>query len=371
MNSTGNVGALPRRRAEDRLAAAPEEFLLRGINLRSVTDESAAVVTVEEAEARERWLRIWKRNQLPERMLAFFDDLSMATDEEAVCRVLAEHAVRIVGGHRAAVHLAGRGTMVCTDEGGQILCLWDAGVELEPRESSGLYVGPDPIEPQATAAGWEIGDELGLWACVPMGSRGVVMVAERRCERIFDGDDWAVLEALADHGVRALQRVRQLAEARDLSLTDPLTGALNRRAMELVLRQGWGGAERGDGLAIMFLDLDDFKRVNDTSGHAAGDQILQIAAESLRAEARGADAVIRYGGDEFLVVMPRTDAAGARALAARVRRRLDGWIGVTEGIAVHHRELTSPEAMIQAADEALYRNKALRRPPTSLAAVSA
>ena len=104
------------------------------------------------------------------------------------------------------------------------------------------------------------------------------------------------------------------------SLTDPLTGLANRRMAETFLKRHWSQAERRDfPLSCLLIDLDDFKRVNDTYGHDAGDRVLHGFAEILRRQVRQEDLAVRLGGDEFLVVCPHTGVAEAQNLLARLR----------------------------------------------------
>jgi diguanylate cyclase (GGDEF)-like protein len=307
---------------------------------------------------RERWFRLWKRSQLPAKLIAFFEELNAAETPEQVSATVADHALETVGGYKAVVflpELPGE-----DDAPGEGLALLKACRFGAP----GLVAAPDFRE--VAEAWWgELGAFLGdpqvtMVAHVPFGERGVLLVAERRAERVFDADDWEVLATLAEQGDRALSRLRTLESAYELSLTDPLTGLANRRQMEVVLKHAWAAAERGEGLAVAMLDLDGFKALNDSHGHAFGDQILGIVAECLKEEARGADAVIRYGGDEFLVILPRGTVSGAKSLASRVRHRLHGWVGISAGVAEYHPSYLSPMDLVAAADEDLYRSKARR-----------
>jgi diguanylate cyclase (GGDEF)-like protein len=309
------------------------------------------------AEWRERWLRLWKRSQLPGKLIAFFEDLGRTGTPQEVCGVLSRHAVELVGGYAAVVLLPEfrQGTVV---DGGS------RTVVRQPRfRDAGLVAAPDLgqlADPWwVELVPWLADPEIELVAHVPFGD-GVLLVAERRSDRVFDVDDWEVLGTLAEQGVQALERVREREEMQKLALHDPLTGLANRRQMEVVLKHAWAAAERGEGLAMMMMDLDGFKALNDGQGHAVGDQVLCIAADCLRQEARGSDVIVRYGGDEFLVILPRGTAEGARALAERVRRRLEGWVEVTTGVAVYHQSYVTAADLIDAADQDMYRSKATR-----------
>ncbi len=109
---------------------------------------------------------------------------------------------------------------------------------------------------------------------------------------------------------------------RDAS-TDALTGAANRKAFDTTIRKLAGDAmNSGDGLALLMVDADRFKRVNDTWGHQVGDEILRHIAAALKESVRGGDVVALYGGEEFAVILPRTDADSAVSVAENIRRTL-------------------------------------------------
>ena len=124
---------------------------------------------------------------------------------------------------------------------------------------------------------------------------------------------------------RAYNRVR--AQLANLVLTDPLSGCLNRRGLEQQLKRELARAARtGKDVALLALDVDYFKEINDSWGHQAGDTVIQEVGELLRSIARGGDCVARTGGDEFTLLLPETSAAGAFRLATRVR----------EAVSLHH-----------------------------------
>jgi len=155
-----------------------------------------------------------------------------------------------------------------------------------------------------------------------------------------------------------------------LALTDGLTGLYNRRYLNAHLDTlfGRGGTAVKD-VALLMFDIDRFKRVNDTYGHAAGDEVLIEVAKRALSNVRGFDLVARYGGEEFLVVMPESTVESAGAVADRLRRaigehliELSGDPGslrvtVSIGVAVTGGEFTPPGQLLKNADEALYAAK--------------
>lgn len=158
---------------------------------------------------------------------------------------------------------------------------------------------------------------------------------------------------------------RRLANA---ALTDLLTGLPNRRSAMDQLEQAWSAASRsGQPIAVMVVDIDHFKHINDTYGHAAGDRVLREAAAILRASARREDSVCRIGGEEFLVICPNTDLNAAMQSAERLRANLNAKriaIGNTEktltvsiGVATRESVTGDIDALVSIADQALYAAK--------------
>jgi diguanylate cyclase (GGDEF)-like protein len=320
------------------------------------------------AALREERLRAEKRQKLPDQLIAYFEALNASDTEAQALHALAVHALRIVGGHTALplVRDAGREMLrapIAPDAPGghRAALLWD-----ERLGRPGLLLAEEARHGGGSAwAAPLFGDpDTALVAHVPLGDggcEGVLVLTERREERIFIPDDWDVLRALALQAEMALRRVRLIESVRSLSLTDPLTGLANRRRMDVVMEHAWAAAVRGEALAVLVLDLDDFKRINDAEGHQAGDRLLCSVADALRQEARRSDVVVRYGGDEFLAILPGGDAAGARALAERVRGRIGDRVGISHGVAVYREDHTSPDDLIREADHLLYDHKRRRR----------
>jgi diguanylate cyclase (GGDEF)-like protein len=190
----------------------------------------------------------------------------------------------------------------------------------------------------------------------------------------LDGDVLARLRGVGDQATTALQKARLLDTVRHQATHDALTGLPNRVLFLDTLERAIADARPDAPVAVLFCDLDRFKVVNDTRGHAAGDELLRQVSARLRAAVRPGDIVGRLSGDEFAVILPGlgepSDAAG---LAERVVAcfdvpfRLDGAeteIGTSVGVAVHDpSEGTSAEELLRRADAAMYRHKHYGRAP--------
>ncbi|GAB3968795.1 hypothetical protein GCM10027615_21430 [Plantactinospora veratri] len=178
--------------------------------------------------------------------------------------------------------------------------------------------GTPPLRP-ATAAGWPgTGAEPGtarpgLAFGVGRIPVGVLALYDRLGADEFDDVDLVTLGTFADHAAVAVENVRMHEEAQRLSLTDPLTGLWNYRYLKESIRREIERASRfGRMLSVLALDLDRFKEVNDTYGHAAGDAVLAEFAQRIRGAMREVDLAFRQGGEEFVVLLPETDARGRR-----------------------------------------------------------
>ncbi len=180
--------------------------------------------------------------------------------------------------------------------------------------------------------------------------------------------------------VAAAQRQRQLNGLRRMALFDVLTGLYNRRHMLDQLRVLAAiAARRGDDFAAILVDVDGFKRVNDTHGHATGDEVLSIVARVVSQVVRTEDVVGRWGGEEFLVLLPRTSEEGAVLAAERILVTIrttrvatpNGVLSVTAsaGAAVHHHGRPASDVLVRA-DKALYAAKTCGRDQVMAAAPS-
>jgi len=173
-------------------------------------------------------------------------------------------------------------------------------------------------------------------------------------------------------GATALSSLRMLAATRERAFRDPLTGAYNRAFLTEYLHKHLALAERRDvGLGVLAVDLDHFKRLNDSYGHQVGDRALIAVVETLQREVRAADAVVRHGGEELVVVLVDTDLAGAEASAERIRVAIESLtidtaqepvgIRASIGVAAFPDHGPDQETLLAAADRALYQAKAAGR----------
>ncbi len=165
--------------------------------------------------------------------------------------------------------------------------------------------------------------------------------------------------------VQAQDERNQLAQAlNDLALKDPLTGMLNRRAGErLLIQYDDHRKHQGETLCLVMLDIDNFKKINDSFGHVVGDEVLKTISRTLQTEARSSDNVIRWGGEEFLIIVPKATLKETSVLTERIRGVISnqiinevGQVTASFGIAeLQEKETTA--SLVNRADKALYEAK--------------
>lgn len=179
------------------------------------------------------------------------------------------------------------------------------------------------------------------------------------------------LIAMTEAQKRIQRQEDRINELESLSQTDELTGLANRRGFDADLRKGLAHAKRArQGGILLMIDLDQFKLVNDTYGHAAGDALLQAVAAVLKADVRETDTVARLGGDEFAVLMPDLDATDGKVradrLADRLNRHMVDYLGTAiqlqASVGMFAYDGTAPASRVLAeADRNMYREKSARR----------
>jgi two-component system cell cycle response regulator len=243
-----------------------------------------------------------------------------------------------------------------------------------------LYV---PLRERWAEEGMEVNVRSVMALPFPLADSGMGVFLLRRTIDTpkFDVADVEFAEAVVKSGAAAIQRAHAIEHTRAdnhrleaLAQTDPLTQLVNRRALTIRLATEMERVRRYNApLAMLLIDLDHFKLVNDTYGHLAGDDVLAGVASLLQRAVRTVDLVARYGGEEFVIVLPETGRQGAVAFAERLRDRLalhrftiagNQEIRVTASIGVSTYPaagLDSVEDFFRAADSALYRAKSSGR----------
>ena len=198
---------------------------------------------------------------------------------------------------------------------------------------------------------------------------GSLNQADFSSERFQPDIDTSQLEQLAVKVSLCMSNVTAHEKLRFLAYHDPLTGLLNRRVMESVLNREFNRSNRYAGpLSVVFLDLDDFKAVNDRYGHDRGDDLLKYVAKKLFEMSRDADVVARFAGDEFVYILPETPAKSAQKLMERIKTYLKEHplkageltipAPVSFGVAsTEERRVKNPAQLLKRADEMLYRAK--------------
>jgi len=185
--------------------------------------------------------------------------------------------------------------------------------------------------------------------------------------RIYELQKQLVHRQLELHKANA-QMATLNAELKKLANTDTLTGLANRRHVFERLNELWSLAERhGQPVACIMLDVDHFKRVNDTHGHATGDEVLKVVARIIAKQVRRYDVCGRFGGEEFIIICPQTTREGAGILGERVRQAVEAQpvsvngasvaVRISAGVAARRPESATPDGMIAEADAMLYQAK--------------
>jgi diguanylate cyclase (GGDEF)-like protein len=298
-----------------------------------------------------------------------------AADSDTILRALARELLSVPGAEEVHVHhLAETGATeelvdVYMFEGDGRLSYLLPRAERSPGVSWVATTGrsflvADDLDlaanvPRLTATGATTGALL-----LPLAQRGeveAVVMLVRRSSEPFDEVSTELARTLVDQVSTALALLQARAEAG----TDPVAGCMNHRAMRRRLDEEIARALRaGSPLSCLLIDLDDFKLVNDRHGHPAGNEVLRAVVHALVGEFREFDRVARYGGDEFVVILPNADLRSAAAAAARALDRLmavpsphdEGGISASIGVAEWRAPMTTDD-LLEASDMALLRSK--------------
>jgi diguanylate cyclase (GGDEF)-like protein len=217
---------------------------------------------------------------------------------------------------------------------------------------------------------------LRSYLLLPLNSRGRaigVLALGSQQTAAYDEAVLARLQPLADSVALAFENVRLFQKAQQLSITDEITPLFNFRHFHQILDRELKLVDRYRSvLSLLFLDLDRFKPINDKFGHLRGSRTLREVGFLIRAAVRETDYPARYGGDEFVVILPQTDAEAAQVLAEKLRQLIedhiflqeegiDARLGASIGVASYPLEAASKELLIRLADQRMYQDKEVRK----------
>jgi len=205
--------------------------------------------------------------------------------------------------------------------------------------------------------------------CVPLiffGKKLGVLMLESATPNNFTEEDVPPLESVADICAGAIQNAHYFEQAQQLAYRDGLTGIYNRRYFEMEIATEIERASRYEGrLAIIMIDIDHFKRLNDEFGHLLGDEVLRQVSSVFVQQLRKIDVVCRYGGEEFAILVPQTSARNAMEVAEKLRRMVEAYrfpgvpvmVTISAGVAEFPANGRTRDELVAAADAALYASK--------------
>lgn len=357
---------------------------------RMLSSTRRALVTVEEELTRAR-----EEAESRRMVVDILHEVTSDLSSDEIYHILARRVARALSLSRCSVILANPG-----DEVGLVATAFDnpalrnfeihldrypeirAALEhghpvlVEDVQSSPLY---EDIRREWLSNGTQVPVRSVIALPFSLGERqaGVFFLRRLVDEAPLTNDDVEFADAVIKAAVAAIHRAQVIettkadnARLEVLAHTDPLTQVLNRRALTTRLSAELERARRYDSvLTLLMVDLDHFKRVNDTMGHLAGDDLLREVAHMLQESIRSVDVVARYGGEEFVVVLPETSRVGATRFAERLREKIEattfvlthGGASLTASIGVATfpaPDIHSVDDLFARADEALYRAKA-------------
>jgi diguanylate cyclase (GGDEF)-like protein len=211
--------------------------------------------------------------------------------------------------------------------------------------------------------------ESGSRVCIPLVSFGQtlgVLVLDSARPGSFSVSDIQSLESVADICATAIQNAHYVERVKRLAYLDGLTGIFNRRYFELRIEEELERARRfNSGMAVIMVDIDQFKRLNDEFGHLLGDEVLRQVSSIFSQQLRKIDVVCRYGGEEFAVLLSQTSQQHAMGVAEKLRRMVDSWqfpgvprpVTISAGVATCPDHGSTREQLVKAADAGLYAAK--------------
>lgn len=252
----------------------------------------------------------------------------------------------------------------CAGGGGRMPAgagLWGAAL------SSGKTLIEDDVHASPEYVGFY--QETRSRMCIPLVSFGQtlgVLMLESEELASFHQDDVESLEAVADICATAIQNAHYVERVKQLAYLDGLTGIFNRRYFEMRVVEEIDRARRfNSGMAVLMIDIDQFKRLNDEFGHLLGDEVLRQVSSMFHQQLRKIDVVCRYGGEEFAILLSQTNQQHSLAVAEKLRRLVESWqfpgvpqsVTISAGVATFPDHGTTRDELVKSADAGLYAAK--------------
>jgi diguanylate cyclase (GGDEF)-like protein len=341
-----------------------------------------AIATASFSAVNERELR--RRRYDLESLAAMATRLESCTASEAVAETLLDSVVETFDFERAVLIGGGGDRMSLLAQRGRVS---SSAPDERPCEGSVVTVAMATRETQLVS---ELDEEADSWLAgllpearnvvvVPLSAEGrsigaLVAVHAMRAGSRIERRVVSMTERFVSHGALALDNAWLLEQVQRMAATDGLTGVANRSTFQERLGSELARAARaGEDVALLMLDIDHFKQLNDTHGHQVGDQVLQRVARTLKAGLRPYDTAARYGGEEFALVLPRTSRGDGMAIAERIRAALaemseEPRVTASVGVANFPVDSTTADGLVGAADAALYQSKRAGRNRVTAAA---
>jgi diguanylate cyclase (GGDEF)-like protein/excisionase family DNA binding protein len=320
--------------------------------------------------------RLERQVQSQRHLLQLTESILTTLDAGSVLESVADRLGELVGWDNVAIDLLDRETGVLVPvvakgaDAGEYMEPWEpgeTGVSTWVQEhNEAVFLDDQYDDPRIFVRAR--GRVHGGLICVPLrgrsGARGVVIIERLGEGRSFSNEEFELVKLFAAQVSIAVQNAETHGAIARQAETDDLTGLGNHRSFRNALN---AAVEAGEPFSLMMLDLDRFKLVNDSYGHQAGNDFLRKVAAGIVGASRDSDAVFRYGGDEFAVLLPRTDAGHVGPVADRIRRTLSDvggpasgitaagiHVDASAGVATYPTDGTSPEAILLAADRACF-----------------
>jgi len=358
----------------------PQAFML------SMPSASEAVAFSErifsEANAIRESSNTMKRVVTLKAELNFFEELnhvmSKPSDINDILSAIMKQATKMTGAESWSVHLVmpGTGELNCAKTSGRLsktcastisaIASWNVkyrkSVMVEDISKDRRF-GPKTLKACSNRCVSIIGAHIE-------GKSGIIGSLELlKGRQPFTKEDLDFLVKLADRAALVIERISLQQRLEELVVTDDLTNLFNTRYLtRSVETEMYRSRRYGHSLSVIFMDVDHFKNVNDAHGHLAGSKVLVEMAEILIRELRNIDIVARYGGDEFVIVLPQTSLANAMAIAERIRESIEKHVFLSSeelnlrltasfGVAAYPESAKNKDALIKIADESMYNVK--------------